>query len=43
MIGFGIGEGFEQDGVDHGEDCGVDSNAEGECGDGGDGEGGTFS
>ncbi len=40
-IGVGIGEGFEEDGVDDGEDGGVGSDAEGEGCDGGEGEGGV--
>ena len=37
-VGVGIGERLEQDRVDHGEDGGVGSDAEGESGDGGYGE-----
>ena len=41
-IGLGIGEGFEEDGVDDGEDGRVDAYAECERGDGGEGEGGAL-
>ena len=38
-LGLGIGERFQEDGVDDGEDSGVGSDAEGDSGDGGQGEG----
>ncbi len=41
-FGLGVGEGFEEDGVDDGKDCRVDTDTECECGDCGEGEGGTF-